>query len=80
MKSVIGSRASANMAEFSQSSLLAALLLFTALTVRDIYLVRSSSKRGHQPTDNPSVSTGTEAGKSAKSTVYNGPVLKFQYW
>ncbi|TKS65035.1 Selenoprotein T2 [Collichthys lucidus] len=73
------------MAEYSQVGLLAALLLFTALTVRDVYLGRSSPHRGQQPADGPSLSPDTvlpdtEPGKPAKSSLYTGPVLKFQYW
>ncbi|TMS01793.1 Selenoprotein T2 [Larimichthys crocea] len=72
------------MAEYSQLGLLAALLLFTALTVRDVYLGRSSPHRGQQPADGPSLSPDTvlpdtEPGKPAKSSLYTGPVLKFQY-
>lgn len=72
------------MAEYSQAGLLAALLLFTALTVRDVYLGRSSPQRGHQAADGPGSSPDTlpdtEPGKPAKSSLYSGPVLKFQYW
>lgn len=71
------------MAEYSQAGLLAALLLFTALTVRDIYLGRTSPQRGHQPADSPGFSPDTlpdtEPGKPAKSSLYTGPTLKFQY-
>uniref|UniRef100_A0A3Q3M981 Uncharacterized protein n=2 Tax=Mastacembelus armatus TaxID=205130 RepID=A0A3Q3M981_9TELE len=71
------------MAEYSQASLLAALLFFTALTVRDVYLGRLISQRGHQQansvgTDRESL-PDTEPGRAAKSSVYTGPVLKFQY-
>lgn len=64
------------MAEYSQTGLLVALFLFTALTLRDIYVGRSSSQSGHQPPDNPD----TEPGKPAKAAIYSGPVLRFQYW
>lgn len=71
------------MAEFSQAGLLAALLLFTALTVRDVYLGRSSPQRGDQQADSPGLSPDTppdlEPGKPGKSSMYTGPVLKFQY-
>ena len=71
------------MAEYSQAGLLAALLLFTALTVRDVYVGRSSPQRGHQSADGAAAATDmlpeTEPGKAAKS-MYTGPVLKFQYW
>lgn len=74
----------ADMAEYSQAGLLAALLLFTALTVRDIYLGRSSLQRGQQPAERPGLSPETlsdiSPGKPIKSSLYTGPVLKFQYW
>lgn len=72
------------MAEYSQAGLLAALLLFTALTVRDIYLGRSNLQRGQQPVERPGLSPDTlldtDPGKPAKPSMYTGPVLKFQYW
>uniref|UniRef100_A0A3B4EQE5 Selenoprotein T n=1 Tax=Pundamilia nyererei TaxID=303518 RepID=A0A3B4EQE5_9CICH len=67
------------MAEYSQTGLLVALFLFTALTLRDIYVGRSSSQSGHQPPDNPAVFPDTEPGKPAKAAIYSGPVLRFQY-
>uniref|UniRef100_A0A3Q1GF94 Selenoprotein T n=1 Tax=Acanthochromis polyacanthus TaxID=80966 RepID=A0A3Q1GF94_9TELE len=71
------------MAEYSQAGLLAALLLFTALTVRDVYLGRSSPHRGQQPTERPGHSPDTvpdtEPGRPAKASLYSGPVLRFQY-
>uniref|UniRef100_A0A3B4YFA0 Selenoprotein T n=1 Tax=Seriola lalandi dorsalis TaxID=1841481 RepID=A0A3B4YFA0_SERLL len=68
------------MAEYSQAGLLAALLLFTALTVRDVYLGRSSPQRGHPPVNSPGFSPpDAEPGKPAKSSLYTGPVLRFQY-
>uniref|UniRef100_A0A3Q3GAC6 Selenoprotein T n=1 Tax=Labrus bergylta TaxID=56723 RepID=A0A3Q3GAC6_9LABR len=71
------------MAEYSQAGLLAALLLFTALTVRDVYLGRMSSQHGQQQADSPGLSPdtlpGTEPGKPAKPSLYTGPVLRFQY-
>uniref|UniRef100_A0A3B4UWE2 Selenoprotein T n=1 Tax=Seriola dumerili TaxID=41447 RepID=A0A3B4UWE2_SERDU len=68
------------MAEYSQAGLLAALLLFTALTVRDVYLGRSSPQRGHPPVNSPGLSPpDAEPGKPAKSSLYTGPVLRFQY-
>lgn len=74
-------RQSTDMAEYSQAGLLAALLLFTALTVRDIYLGRSG---GQQPAERRGFSQDTlpdsEPGRPAKSSLYTGPVLKFQYW
>uniref|UniRef100_A0A3Q2VVA5 Selenoprotein T n=1 Tax=Haplochromis burtoni TaxID=8153 RepID=A0A3Q2VVA5_HAPBU len=67
------------MAEYSQTGLLVALFLFTALTLRDIYVGRSSSQSWHQPPDNPAVFPDTEPGKPAKAAIYSGPVLRFQY-
>ncbi|GLD68803.1 selenoprotein T2-like protein [Lates japonicus] len=68
------------MAEYSQTGLLAALLVFTALTARDVYLGRSSLQRGHPPADSPELSPAdTEPGKPTKSSLYTGPVLRFQY-
>uniref|UniRef100_A0A672GG75 Selenoprotein T n=1 Tax=Salarias fasciatus TaxID=181472 RepID=A0A672GG75_SALFA len=64
------------MAEYSQAGLLAALLLFTALTVRDVYLGRSSSQR---PGLSPSSSPDPEPARAAKASTYSGPVLRFQY-
>uniref|UniRef100_A0A3Q1AWX8 Uncharacterized protein n=1 Tax=Amphiprion ocellaris TaxID=80972 RepID=A0A3Q1AWX8_AMPOC len=73
----------ADMAEYSQAGLLAALLLFTALTVRDVYLGRSSPHRGQQPADRPGHSPDslpdTEPGRAAKASLYSGPVLRFRY-
>lgn len=68
------------MAEYGHTGLLAAVLLFTALTVRDIYLGSSSPQGGHQPPDGSALSPNTEAGKPGKATLYSGPVLRFQYW
>uniref|UniRef100_A0A3Q3KG69 Selenoprotein T n=1 Tax=Monopterus albus TaxID=43700 RepID=A0A3Q3KG69_MONAL len=71
------------MAEYSQANLFAALLFFMALTVRDIYLGRSSLQHGHSPGDRVGLSPDSlpevEPGKVAKSSLYTGPVLKFQY-
>lgn len=61
------------MAEFSGSGLLAALLLFTALTLRDVYVGRTDPQKGHLPAD-------SEHTKPAKASSYAGPVLRFQYW
>uniref|UniRef100_A0A3Q3VV69 Selenoprotein T n=1 Tax=Mola mola TaxID=94237 RepID=A0A3Q3VV69_MOLML len=71
------------MAEYSQSGLLAALLLFTALTVRDVYVGRLSLRHGHQSAERPDLSRDnlrdTDPGPPPKSSLYSGPVLKFQY-
>ncbi|KAL6117179.1 uncharacterized protein ACO6RY_15019 [Pungitius sinensis] len=72
------------MAEYSQAGLLAALLLFTALTLRDVYLGRSSLQLEQQPTESPGLSPDTlpdnGPGRAAKPSLYSGPMLKFQYW
>lgn len=65
-----------NMAEYSQAGLLAALLFFTALTIRDVYLGRSSLQR---PGLSPSSSPDLEPVRTAKASSYSGPVLRFQY-
>ncbi|TDG95887.1 hypothetical protein EPR50_G00244240 [Perca flavescens] len=70
------------MAEYSQAGLLAALLLFTALTVRDVYVSRLNPPRAlqaahSQSADSPDLSA--EPGKPAKPSLYTGPLLKFQY-
>lgn len=65
------------MAEYNQIGVLSALLLFTALTARDIYLVRTGLQQGQVTTS----SLYRDPGQAKpKSTLYNGPVLKFQYW
>uniref|UniRef100_A0A8C2YYZ2 Selenoprotein T n=1 Tax=Cyclopterus lumpus TaxID=8103 RepID=A0A8C2YYZ2_CYCLU len=69
------------MAEYSQVGLLAALLLFTALTVRDVYLGRSSLQPAGSPAGiSPDPLPDTGPGKPAKPSLYTGPVLRFQYW
>lgn len=73
------------MAEFSGGGLVAALLLFTALTVKDIYL---GQNRGQNPTQKEETEgrggfqAEQEHGRPAKT--WNnpgsmGPVLRFQY-
>lgn len=64
------------MSEFGPSGLLAVLLLFTALTLRDVYVGRSK----HQPADGPSVLPNTGPGEHARASAYTGPVLRFRYW
>uniref|UniRef100_A0A673ND83 Selenoprotein T n=1 Tax=Sinocyclocheilus rhinocerous TaxID=307959 RepID=A0A673ND83_9TELE len=61
------------MAEYSQAGILTALLLFTALTVRDIYVGRSSMTQ--QDSTGPDLHTQ----RQNKHTLYTGPVLKFQF-
>ncbi|GAA6105733.1 selenoprotein T2 [Tachysurus ichikawai] len=70
------------MAEYSHTGILTALLLFTAVTVRDIYLGRTATE---QQDAQSSVASGgfPEAQSSTqrqnKPKFYTGPVLKFQY-
>uniref|UniRef100_A0A8C7ZUU6 Selenoprotein T n=1 Tax=Oryzias sinensis TaxID=183150 RepID=A0A8C7ZUU6_9TELE len=63
------------MSEFGPSGLLAVLLLFTALTLRDVYVGRSKQ----QPADGPSPLPDTGPGEHARASAYTGPVLRFQY-
>lgn len=64
------------MSEFGPSGLLAVLLLFTALTLRDVYVGRSKQ----QPADGPSPLPDTGPGEHARASAYTGPVLRFRYW
>ncbi|KAK7916261.1 hypothetical protein WMY93_012022 [Mugilogobius chulae] len=76
------------MAEFSGGGLLAALLLFTALTIKDVYV---GMHRGHgqdqrgprdEAEDRGRFSAGEEQSRPSKSwssTGNLGPVLRFQY-
>lgn len=68
-------QSAAAMAEFGRTGLLAALLFFVALTVRDIQLSRSD-RRG----SSADVLPGSEPGRAAKYSLKTGPVLRFQYW
>lgn len=65
-----------NMAEYSQAGILAALLLFSALTVWDVYVGRSGPQR---PGLSPGGSPEPEPNRAAKTSMYTGPVLRFQY-
>lgn len=76
------------MAEFSGGGLLAALLLFTALTVRDVYLglnrEHGRDQRGlrDEAEDRGRFTGEQERGRPAKtwsSSANLGPVLRFQY-
>ncbi|MBN3282804.1 SELT2 protein, partial [Polyodon spathula] len=71
------------MAEYSQAGILTAVLLFTAFTLRDVYLGKTSVQQ-HQDANSldmePDDLRETEPHKLAKQTLYTGPVLKFQYW
>lgn len=66
-------KSTSKMAEYSQLGLLAALLLFTVLTLRDVYVGKSSSQQF-------AAGSEMEPGRAAKAAMYVGPVLKFQYW
>uniref|UniRef100_A0A3B5M7K8 Selenoprotein T n=1 Tax=Xiphophorus couchianus TaxID=32473 RepID=A0A3B5M7K8_9TELE len=61
------------MAEFGSGGLLAALLLFTALTLRDVYVGRSDHRT------RAFAETEPESGKPPKAALYSGPVLQFRY-
>uniref|UniRef100_A0A671KBL2 Selenoprotein T n=1 Tax=Sinocyclocheilus anshuiensis TaxID=1608454 RepID=A0A671KBL2_9TELE len=61
------------LAEDRWTGILTALLLFTALTVRDIYVGRSSVTQ--QDSTGPDLHTQ----RQNKHTLYTGPVLKFQF-
>uniref|UniRef100_A0A3Q2QT71 Selenoprotein T n=1 Tax=Fundulus heteroclitus TaxID=8078 RepID=A0A3Q2QT71_FUNHE len=63
------------MAEFGSGGLLAALLLFTALTLKDVYVGRSDH-RGDVSVD---TEPDSESGKPPKAALYSGPVLRFRY-
>lgn len=71
------------MVEYSQAGILTALLLFTAVTLRDVYLGKNSAQQQHQATNSldmePDDLRETEPHKLAKQKLYTGPVLKFQY-
>lgn len=76
------------MAEFSGGGLAAALLLFTALTVRDIYLGlnREHSRDPRSPRDEPEERGRFTAGQGPERAAKPwgnpgslGPVLRFQY-
>lgn len=69
------------MAEYNQLGVLAALLLFAALTAKDIYLGRSSPQRG-QVTPANLHRDAVPAADSAppKPGVEAGPVIRFRYW
>ncbi|KAG2463546.1 SELT2 protein, partial [Polypterus senegalus] len=70
------------MAEYNQTGLMVALILFTVLTVRDIYLGKTTvqlqeakDSRGLKPEKQEE----KEPHIAAKQRLYSGPVLKFQY-
>ena len=73
------------MAEYTQKGILTALLFFSAVTLRDIYVGRSQSQQqGPQASDSLGMAEDSlpDAGttKPGKPSLYTGPVLKFQYW
>lgn len=77
------------MAEYSQAGILTALLLFTVVTVRDIYLGRSAVEQQteQQQRQQAAGNTGPDGflnpdlhtQRQSKAKFYTGPVLKFQY-
>ncbi|KPP68624.1 hypothetical protein Z043_112681 [Scleropages formosus] len=72
------------MAEYSQAGILTALLLFTVVTVRDIYLGKNMSEEVQQQAaespDLESLSSPTaDAQRTGKARMYMGPVLRFQF-
>lgn len=70
------------MAEYSQTGILTALLLFTVVTLRDIYVGRSLTQhQARESLDVPGsdILRGADPQKQAKHALYTGPVLKFQY-
>ncbi|MBN3302034.1 SELT2 protein, partial [Amia calva] len=72
------------MAEYSQAGILTALLLFTVVTVRDIYMGKNLAQQQQQAADSLGVGSGglrdMDTHKPAKQKMYTGPVLKFQFW
>uniref|UniRef100_A0A8C6S6D9 Uncharacterized protein n=1 Tax=Neogobius melanostomus TaxID=47308 RepID=A0A8C6S6D9_9GOBI len=77
------------MAEFSGGGVVAALLLFTALTVKDVYLglnrehTRDQRSFTDEAEDGGRFTGEPERGRPAKTwsnTGSLGPVLRFQYW
>lgn len=74
MSAVLSPWTGPEMAEYSQTGILTALLLFTVVTVRDIYVGRSSM------TQQDSAGTDIHIERQSKHTLYTGPVLKFQFW
>lgn len=74
------------MAEYSHTGILTALLLFTAVTVRDIYLGRTTTEQLEQQAAKSSMASNgfpepeSNTERQSKLKFYTGPVLKFQYW
>ncbi|CAL8262304.1 unnamed protein product [Lota lota] len=74
------------MAEYTQKGILTALLLFSVLTLRDIYVGRSQTQpqpQGPEASESLGMASDSlpDAGtvRPGKPTLYTGPVLKFQY-
>ncbi|MCJ8733825.1 hypothetical protein PDJAM_G00228140 [Pangasius djambal] len=74
------------MAEYSHTGILTALLLFTAVTVRDIYLGRTATEQLEQQAAKSSMASSgfpepesSSTQRQSKPKFYTGPVLKFQY-
>ncbi|MFT7810211.1 selenoprotein T2-like [Arapaima gigas] len=72
------------MAEYSQAGILTALLLFTVVTVRDIYLGKNMSDGAQQQAaESPDLesrsSPSLDPQRTGKPRMYIGPVLRFQF-
>ncbi|TST60402.1 Selenoprotein T2 [Bagarius yarrelli] len=73
------------MAEYSHTGILTALLLFTAVTVRDIYLGRTATEQLEPQTAKSNMASNgfpeaeSNTARQNKPKFYTGPVLKFQY-
>lgn len=67
------------MAEYSQTGILTALLLFTVVTVKDIYVSRSSMTQQDSMRPDSLLEPDIQTPKQ-KPKLYTGPVLKFQFW
>ncbi|CAL8268983.1 unnamed protein product [Boreogadus saida] len=72
------------MAEYTQKGILTAVLFFSAITLRDIYVGRSQTQQqGPQASESLGMASDSlpDAGtvKPGKPSLYTGPVLKFQY-
>lgn len=74
------------MAEYSHTGILTALLLFTAVTVRDIYLGRTATEQLEKQAAKSSMASSgfpepeSSTQRQSKPKFYTGPALKFQYW
>ncbi|KAJ8393615.1 hypothetical protein AAFF_G00058340 [Aldrovandia affinis] len=72
------------MAEYSQAGILTAMLLFTVVTVRDIYLGKNMAQPQPQQAAEvldvgPETPRDLDAQRLGKHKLYTGPVLKFQF-